>query len=448
MTLVNQFMSDPFTIGLGWFLLHVVWQGTLVTLALSSILALVDQRAARFRYALSTLALVMVLIIPLLTAFTPGSVNGRWLQPTGADLAGTAVGDASAVAPATSLPSRAVSQLTASAPWLVPVWLCGVLFLTLRTFAGWWAARALTRNEVLDVPEPVLRRFLSLKRRFGVAREVILRQSRRAEVPAVVGYFRPVLLLPVSTLSGLTMAQLDAIIAHELAHIRRHDFLVNAFQQLAEILLFFHPGVWWISSQIRREREHCCDDLAVLVCGDVMTYASALLNLEEHRGVAPRLALAATHGSLTERVRRLIGRSELQPGTRTVIVPVLLASVCLSVVVVTAQSRAPIPTATTLASAQPRETMPAAAQELITIFNETTDPKLRQEIVSRLSGNLSPQAWNKLMAIAESDGDPNVRKTAISYIAGRPSLDALSTLYDKADTQEIKLHILSYIHGL
>ena len=92
--------------------------------------------------------------------------------------------------------------------------------------------------------------------------------------------------------------------------------------------------------------------------------------------------------------------------------------------------------------------MPAAAQELITIFNETTDPKLRQEIVSRLSGNLSPQAWNKLMAIAESDGDPNVRKTAISYIAGRPSLDALSTLYDKADTQEIKLHILSYIHGL
>jgi hypothetical protein len=179
-----------------------------------------------------------------------------------------------------------------------------------------------------------------------------------------------------------------------------------------------------------------------------MTYASALLNLEEQRGVAPRLALAATHGSLTERVRRLIGRSELQPGTRTVIVPVLLASVCLSVVVVTAQSRAPIPTATTLAGAQPRETRPAAAQALITTFDETSDPKLRQEIVSRLSGNLSPQAWNKLMAIAESDRDPDVRKTAISYIAGRPSLDALSTLYDKADTQEIKLHILSYIHGL
>ena len=449
MTLVNRFLSDPLTVSLGWFLLHVLWQGTILTLALSSILAVIDQRAARLRYALSTLALASVLIGPLLTALTPGFVSDATrLAPTVADVAGTAVGGATVAAPATSLLSRGTSQLTAAAPWLVPVWLCGVLFLTLRTFGGWWAARGLTRNGLLDVPEPVFRRFLSLKRRFGIAREVVFRQSRCAEVPAVIGYLRPVLLLPVSTLSGLTMQQVDAIIAHELAHIRRHDYLVNAFQQLAEILLFFHPAVWWISSQIRREREHCCDDLAVLVCGDVMTYASALLNLEEQRGVAPRLALAATHGSLAERVRRLIGRSELQPGTRTVIVPILLASVCLSVAAVTAQGGAPTPRAATSASMQPRETTPQAAQELITLFDETTDSKLRQELVSRLSGNLSAQAWNKLIAIAESDPELEVRKTAISYIAGRPSLDALSTLYDKADTQDIKLHILSYIHGL
>jgi beta-lactamase regulating signal transducer with metallopeptidase domain len=449
MTLVNRFVSDPWVVTLGWFLLHVVWQGTLVTLALSSLLAVIDQRAARLRYAVSTIALALVLVVPLFTAFAPESVTGTTsFVPTAGNVSGSAVRGAAAVAPVNSLISRTVSQLSASAPWLVPVWLCGVLFLTLRTFAGWWAARALSRTGLLDIPEPVCRRFLLLKRRFGIAREVVFRQSRRAEVPAVIGYLRPVLLLPVSTLSGLTIPQVDAIIAHELAHIRRHDYLVNAFQQLAEILLFFHPAVWWISSQIRREREHCCDDLAVLVCGDVMTYASALLNLEEQRGVAPRLALAATHGSLGERVRRLIGRSELQPGTRTVIVPVLLASVCLSVAVVTAQGVAPTRTATSAASARPRETTPAAAQELITLFDEAIDPKLRQDIVSRLSGNLSPQAWNKLMAIAESDPDLEVRKIAISYIAGRPSLDELSTLYDKADTQEIKLHILSYLHGL
>ena len=322
MTLVNRFLSDPWVVTLGWYLLHVVWQGTLVTLALSSLLAVVDRRAARFRYAVSTVALALVLIIPLFTAFAPESVTGTTSGvPTTGNAVGSAATGATAVAPANSLLSRAVSQLSVSAPWLVPVWLCGVLFLTVRTFAGWWAARVLSRSGLLDIPEPVFRRFLLLKRRFGIAREVVFRQSRLAEVPAVIGYFRPVLLLPLSTISGMTIAQVDAIIAHELAHIRRHDYLVNAFQQLAEILLFFHPAVWWISSQIRREREHCCDDLAVLVCGDVMTYASALLNLEEQRGVAPRLALAATHGSLAERVRRLIGRSELQPGTRTVIVP-------------------------------------------------------------------------------------------------------------------------------
>ena len=130
-------------------------------------------------------------------------------------------------------------------------------------------------------------------------------------------------------------------------------------------------------------------------------------------------------------------------------VPLLLASVLLSVAVVTAQQSrsAPTPEATP-ASAPSRETTPARAQELVTLFDETSDPKLRQAIIDRLSGNLSPEAWTKLLAIAASDPDLDVRKTALGYIAGRPSLEALSTLYDKADRREIKLHILSYIHGL
>jgi HEAT repeat protein len=123
----------------------------------------------------------------------------------------------------------------------------------------------------------------------------------------VVGWLRPVILLPASALTGLTPQQLEAIIAHELAHIRRHDYLINLLQAVIETLLFYHPAVWWVSRQIRQEREHCCDDLAVAVCGDSLTYARALLEMEQLRAAGPQLAMAVNGGSLMNRIQRLVG---------------------------------------------------------------------------------------------------------------------------------------------
>ena len=123
----------------------------------------------------------------------------------------------------------------------------------------------------------------------------------------VVGAVVPVLLLPVSALSGLTPRQVEAVIAHELAHIRRHDYLVNLVQSAVECLLFYHPAVWWVSHVIRVEREHCCDDLAVLACGDPLMYARALTNMEALRRGDVGMAMAASGGSLLSRVRRLVG---------------------------------------------------------------------------------------------------------------------------------------------
>lgn len=114
------------------------------------------------------------------------------------------------------------------------------------------------------------------------------------------------ILLPVGALAGLPPQQLEAIIAHELAHIRRHDYLVNLLQAVIEALLFYHPAVWWVSRQIRQEREHCCDDLAVAVSGDLMTYARALLEMEQLRAAAPQLAVAAYGGLLMNRIQRLL----------------------------------------------------------------------------------------------------------------------------------------------
>ena len=141
-------------------------------------------------------------------------------------------------------------------------------------------------------------------------------ESAAVAVPTLVGWVKPVVLLPAAALAGLTAVQLEAILAHELAHVRRHDYLVNLLQSIVETLLFYHPAVWWVSAEVRAEREHCCDDLAIAVCGDRLVYVSALAELTSiERQV---FALAATDGSLLTRVRRILGqpapaRRELPP---------------------------------------------------------------------------------------------------------------------------------------
>ena len=147
----------------------------------------------------------------------------------------------------------------------------------------------------------------------GVGRAVALLESALVEVPVVIGYLRPVVLLPAGMATGLSTEQVESLLMHELAHIRRHDYLVNLLQSVVEGLLFYHPAVWWVSHVIRTEREHCCDDMVVELRGDARGYAGALAALESLRG--PQAALAASGGSLVKRVRRLLRRSEGPQGS-------------------------------------------------------------------------------------------------------------------------------------
>jgi hypothetical protein len=137
-------------------------------------------------------------------------------------------------------------------------------------------------------------------------RRVRLLVSPRVDAPAVLGWLRPVILAPVAALSGLSPDHIEALLAHELAHIRRNDYLINLLQSVVETLLFYHPAVWWISRQIRTERELCCDDLAVALTTDVLTYAQALAELEAGRPSRLRTAVAGTDGSLSRRIARLL----------------------------------------------------------------------------------------------------------------------------------------------
>lgn len=165
----------------------------------------------------------------------------------------------------------------------------------------------------------------------------MLCESLAARVPLVIGWLRPVILLPASAASGLTVAQLELILAHELAHVRRNDHLINLLQHLIETLLFYHPAVWWVSAKIREERENCCDDLAVQAFdGDKVGYARALARLDDHN--IYRLAPAATGGSLLKRVQRLAGKAVQGPpepnqwmvGAALIVLPLLAIALATS----------------------------------------------------------------------------------------------------------------------
>src|SRR5213592_1658536 len=162
------------------------------------------------------------------------------------------------------------------------------------------------RREIKQVGAELYAKCLALQRRMGLDRVIRYCECHRLDVPAVLGWFRPVVLLPVRALTGLTEDQIEAVIAHELAHIRRLDAFVNLFQVVVESLLFFHPAVWWLNKRVRIERENCCDDVAVAACGNHLGYARALTTMEEWRAT-PAFSLAANGSPLAARISRILG---------------------------------------------------------------------------------------------------------------------------------------------
>jgi beta-lactamase regulating signal transducer with metallopeptidase domain len=228
------------------------------------------------------------------------SVHRYAVVPVSADIAGRKASGVSAA-------STAVADYL---PGLVWAWIGGVIALSIRSLGGWAVAERYARRHTWRAEAVWEERFAALVKRLRISRPVRLAVSALAQVPAVVGWARPIVLVPASVFTGLTAEQIEALLAHELAHVRRHDYLVNLAQTAAETLLFYHPAVWWVSRKIRNERENCCDDLAVEVSGNTVAYVQALTEVEQMRHATPRLAMAADGGSLLNRVQRLLRTKE------------------------------------------------------------------------------------------------------------------------------------------
>jgi beta-lactamase regulating signal transducer with metallopeptidase domain len=295
-TLLNQ----PWTERLGWTLLHFLWQGLLVAALYALARAVAGGRmSARGRYALACAALVAMTAAPALTYWWLGSSGQAARIGDLADLAGRQLAPGAAYSPVTDPWQQAM-------PGIVMAWFAGAAACSLRLLMGFISAASLRRSRHAPVPGEWQHTLDRLIERMQVSRRVRLLPTDRVDAPSVIGWLRPVILAPVGVLSGLPPAQVEALLAHELAHVRRHDYLVNVLQGIAESLLFYHPAVWWISNQIRAEREHCCDDLAVAASGDVLVYARALAELESMRPAHFKAALSANDGSLLRRIQRLV----------------------------------------------------------------------------------------------------------------------------------------------
>ncbi len=192
----------------------------------------------------------------------------------------------------------------------------------------------------------------------------------------MIGWWRPVILLPIGALAGLTPAQADAILVHELAHIRRHDYLVNGLQHAAETLLFYHPAVWWLSRRMRIEREHCCDGVVVQVCGDPIDYAVALAELEAGRSRRMALAVAATDGSLVRRIRVLLAA---QPSHRRPLADAMVTAFVVAALVIVAGGYRWTVRASVDAAPRAQQATPGPETVVVTVNGEAiTDGDLRR----------------------------------------------------------------------
>jgi Zn-dependent protease with chaperone function len=333
---------QPAAQAVAWALLQFVWQGTAIGAVTALALFVLRGGAADVRYVVASVGMTLMLTLPIVTGVQKYHAFQSVTRAEGTTSAVFNDGvlalndgvhvifDRVQVVDPASAPPRGRSasstptprRFMAIAPAFLGLWLAGVTLLTLRLVTGWiWMQRWRT-HDVRPV-EPAWDLMLAqLSRRLHLRRTIALLESTRVDVPTVIGWLKPVVLLPASAIAALSPSQLEAILAHELAHIRRHDYLVNLLQTLVETLLFYHPAVWWVSRRIRMERENCCDDLAVSLCGDPVAYANALADLESLRASVPsyrrldRTAIAATGGSLLQRVRRLVGVRAAHTGVR------------------------------------------------------------------------------------------------------------------------------------
>ena len=293
---------------LAWTLLHFLWQGVMIGCLLGLLLLLApredDARRSNFRYAAAMLALLLVVLVPCLTFIW------QWFGHP-------AISSYSDVASQYTILAGVDAAMHWQMPsllqrWLLACWAAGVSWYATKMLLAWLSLQYLQRTQVHATPQWVAQQVDALMAQMSITRQVRIIISGVIQTPMTAGWLRPVIILPVNLLTGMQIDQLRLLLAHELAHIQRHDYAVNMLQNLVRILLFYHPTVHWLCRILDEERELCCDHKAIACSESKLQYAKALISLQEQPHPLPALAAASRcRHSLLRRIQRILG----QPST-------------------------------------------------------------------------------------------------------------------------------------
>ncbi len=416
---------------IGWTLVHSTWQGSLIAATLALTLRLLRNAAATKRYAACGLAIALTIFAAIATfylcsesvrASAPQVIAIQQHLPVDSSLIATPPSALPVVAPIHP-PRRDVLQI------LVVLWAIGVAAMAVRHLGGWLWLLRLRRGKPIARYQPAVDR---LAERLGIDRVIRLLETSRLDVPAVIGFFRPVILMPLGVLNDLTPTQIEALLAHELAHVRRHDYLVNLLQAAVETLLFYHPAVWWMSNRMRAERENCCDDIAADLCGDKRTYAAALAALESRRGSTLKLAAAATGGELLARVRRLLQSASPAPRgyARSVAIISLVILILAGAVVGWSLLRSPREHTVDLAKSDKNKTDKPTVEVLVgaeSLLYEGA-PLDWKQIEARIAAIPAERRHQTVIGVAASSGSVPIQR----YFDATNHLSELATKYGLA----------------
>ena len=334
-TLANSELVE----NLGITLVHSLWQIALVAFVLFSLLRITKKCSANFRYLISVFALVVSFVLPVVTfvyyaenqatnLFLKENYKPNYTEEINKDLrraenfpaatkAETQTAGANGkniYASIENLRNFFKDNFSAALPFIVALWFLGMLIFTFRLAGGVWQLHRYKTRDISAPNDVWQERFLYLCGRLKINQKVKLLQSYSIETPVVIGWLKPVILVPASVFLQISPKELETIITHELIHIRRFDAFVNFAQSIVEVLFFYHPCAWWISKVIRREREFAADEAVIETFGtSPLIYANALANLEAVRLRANRkltpLATAANGGNLMQRISKILQKN-------------------------------------------------------------------------------------------------------------------------------------------
>ncbi len=333
MDVIQQFISEDLIYALGWTVMHSLWQGFLIAVLMAITLQVFRKKSSRLRYEVATFSLFLVFISAVCTFI--------WYLDTAATasdhhLVNMVVPELHAATAADTGLLQGVTQscidyFNEHLPLIVLLWLVGVAFFVLRLLGGLVYVQRLKHHRVAPLSPYWQKKVQNIAAKIPTKKMVGILESASVKVPMVIGYFKPIILMPIGAVNQLDEKEIEAVIAHELAHVFRNDFLLNIIMSFIEVFFYYHPAVWWISGNIRLERENCCDDIAIRVSGNSLDYAKALVRLQELKAYTPGFAMpfSGQRNQLLNRIKRILN----QPQNRSNIIERLTATCFLLIAV-------------------------------------------------------------------------------------------------------------------